>query len=70
MSYLIALIFSGAVIYVVIRFVISLAKEAGKESAENDRLKKDIELDKKRADAMMKDQTIAQTIRDLINGKF
>lgn len=69
MTYVIILIIGGAV-YAIARYIIGMIKEAGAVMEENDRLKNDIELDKKRADAMMKDQTIAETIRDLINGKF
>ena len=69
MTYVILLII-GAVVYAIARYIIGMIKEAGAVMEENDRLKNDIELDKKRADAMMKDQTIAETIRDLINGKF
>lgn len=69
MTYVILLII-GAVVYAIARYIIGMIKEAGSVMEENDRLKNDMELDKKRADAMMKDQTIDQTIRDLIDGKF
>lgn len=69
MTYVILLILAG-VVYAIARYIIGIIKEAGAAINENERLKNDMELDKKRADAMMKDQTIAQTIRDLINGKF
>jgi hypothetical protein len=69
-SYFLFLAVGAGLIYAIFRAVLSMAKDDGAAKAENDRLKKDMDLDKKRADAMMKDQTIAQTIRDLINGKF
>lgn len=69
MTYVIILIV-GAIVYSLAVYIIGIIKEAGAVIKENERLKNDMELDKKRADAMMKDQTIAQTIRDLTNGKF
>lgn len=53
-----------------IRIAIGMADELGKQRAEDERLKKDMEIAKKKAEEMLKEQTIGQTINDLRNNKF
>lgn len=57
-------------IILLIRIAIALADEMGKQKAEDERLKKDMEIAKKRAEEMLREQTIGQTIDDLRNNKF
>lgn len=62
----------GALLLIIllIRIAIAMADELGKQRAEDDRLKKDMEIAKKMAEEMLKEQNRGQTINDLRNGKF
>lgn len=57
-------------IILIIRIAIGIADQLGRQKAEEERLKKDAEIDKKRAEEMVKEKTVAQVINDLRNGKF
>ena len=57
-------------IILLIRIAIAMADEMGKQRAEDERLKKDMEIANKRAEEMLKEQTRAQTVNDLRNNRF
>lgn len=57
-------------IILLIRIAIGMADELGRKKAEDERLKKDMEIAKKRAEEMLKEQSVGQTINDLRNNKF
>lgn len=57
-------------IILIIRMAIGMADSLGRQKAQLDRLKKDAEIDKKRAEEMVKEKTVAQVINDLRDGKF
>lgn len=57
-------------IILIIRMAIGMADALGRQKAEDERLKKDAEIDKKRAEEMVKEKTVAQVISDLINNRF
>jgi len=57
-------------IILIIRMAIGMADALGRQKAEDERLKKDAEIDKKRAEEMVKEKTVAQVINDLRDGKF
>lgn len=57
-------------IILIIRMGIGMADSLGRQKAQLDRLKKDAEIDKKRAEEMVKEKTVAQVINDLRDGKF
>jgi hypothetical protein len=60
----------AALVYAIARYVLKISSDLGAVASEKDRLKKDMELAKKRADAMAEDKTRDQTISDLNNSKF
>lgn len=62
----------GALLLIIllIKIAIAMADEMGRQRAEEERLKKDAEIDKKRAEEMVKEKTVAQVVDDLRNGKF
>lgn len=62
----------GALLLIIllIRIAIAMADEMGRQRAEAENLKKAMEIDKKRAEEMLKDQSNAQTVDDLRNNKF
>lgn len=62
----------GALLLIVllIKIAIAMADEMGKIREQEERLKKDMEIDKKRAEEMVKEKTIDQVINDLRNNKF
>jgi hypothetical protein len=66
-SILIGLLISA---YVVYKIGTSISEEMGKMEAENDRLKKDMDIAKKRAEEMAKDLSREDVVDDLRNGKF
>lgn len=70
MTYLIIGLGSLLLIVLLIRIAISMADEMGKIREQEERLKKDMDLAKKRAEEMLKEQSNAQTISDLRDGKF
>lgn len=57
-------------IILLIRIAIGMADELGRKKAEDERLKKDMEIAKKRAEEMLKEQSVGETINDLRNNKF
>lgn len=62
----------GALLLIIllIRIAIAMADELGRQEAEMKHLEKDMEISKKKAEEMLKEQTIGQTINDLRNNKF
>ncbi len=57
-------------ISLLIRIAIAMSNEMARQRVEEEALKKAMEIDRKRAEEMLKEQTRAQTINDLRNGKF
>lgn len=57
-------------ISLLIRIAIAMSNEMVRQRVEEEALKKAMEIDRKRAEEMLKEQTRAQTINDLRNGKF
>ena len=57
-------------ISLLIRIAIARSNEMARQRVEEEALKKAMEIDRKRAEEMLKEQTRAQTINDLRNGKF
>ena len=62
----IAIIALAAVVYFAFRLMLSKVEDGAKAEEKQ----KQADVDKKRADEMMKDKTVAQVINDLINGRF
>ena len=57
-------------ISLLIRIAIAMSNEMARQRVEEEALKKAMEIDRKRAEEMLKEQTRAQTINDLRDGKF
>ena len=57
-------------ISLLIRIAIAMSNEMARQRVEEEALKKAMEIDRKRAEEMLKEQTRAQTIYDLRYGKF
>lgn len=70
MTYLVIGLGALLLIILLIRIAIAMADEMGRQRAEDERLKKDMEIAKKRAEEMLKEQSRGQTVDDLRNGKF
>lgn len=54
----------------VVYFVFKLMLSKVEQGAKAEEKQAQAEVDKKRADEMMKDKTVAQVVNDLINGRF
>lgn len=70
MTYIVIGLSALLLIVLLIKIAIAMADEMGKIREQEERLKKDMDLAKKRAEEMLKEQSNAQTISDLRDGKF
>lgn len=69
MTYFIVAV-AGAVAYAAIRFMLSQIKDKAKEEQLLEILEKQQEIDRKRAEEMMKDKSVDQVANDLDSGLF